>query len=102
MALFKVNKIIDGRTIQVSGWKVGDSYKGSLVNIQGYEINDPKYEPYVINKLKNLLEGKSVELKNVLTYEKGETEGNDIVFCRVYLDEIDIATYFSELKNLPK
>jgi len=99
MALFKVRDIIDGKTIKVAGWKGGDSYRGNLVQIKGYDI--PKnYGDYVKIKLTSLLSDKSVELKNVDKYIKGDGEGNDIVYCHVFLDEIDISTYFSELKLL--
>ncbi len=101
MALFKVKDIIDGRTIQVAGWQAGESYRGKLVRIQGYEVPS-NYEDYVKTKLRTLLNEKSVELKNVAMYVKGEGNGNDTVHCHVFLDDIDISTYFSELKTLAK
>lgn len=101
MALFKVENIIDGVTLQVEGWKGGESYQGKLVKIQGYDVPS-NYQEYVKQKLIDLLKDKSVELKNVLKYEKGSGEKNDVVFCRVFLDEIDISTYFSELKSLTR
>lgn len=98
MALFKVIEVIDGNTIKVARWQWNEEYSGNLVKIQGYSIADKSYEEYVKNKLKTLLDGKSVELKRVIKADKGEGTDQDIVYCSVFLNEIDISTYFGELK----
>jgi hypothetical protein len=37
-------------------------------------------------------------LKNTIKADSGEGDGNDIIYCSVFLNGIDIETYFGELK----
>ena len=98
MALFKVEEVVNGNTIRVSGWE-WSGHSGQLVRIQGYSVPDASYQNYVTNKLKHLLEGKSVDLKRVITVEKGFGLKSDTILCSVFLNDIDIATYFRELST---
>lgn len=98
MALFKVTNIIDGCTIEVAGWAWGD-YAGKVVKIQGYTIKDEKHNSFAKGKLQILLNGKMVELKNVVRAEKQSGDNSDILYCSVYLNDIDISMYFPELKE---
>ncbi|OJX52727.1 MAG: hypothetical protein BGO88_12950 [Flavobacterium sp. 38-13] len=96
MALFHVIEIIDGSTIKVPSWKYGEE-RGQLVRIHGYSVpTDPIYQTYVKKKLESLLKDKFVELKRALGIEKNN-KGENIIRCSVYLNEIDISTYFREL-----
>lgn len=98
MALFKVEEVINGNTIRVTGWKWAGS-SGQLVKIQGYSVPNNSYENYVKNKLQNLLEGKLVDLRRVLNVDRGLVPNSDTIYCSVYLNDIDIATYFRELST---
>jgi hypothetical protein len=94
MALFQVTDVINGNTIKVPGWKYGED-RGSLVKIFGYMVPfDPALTEYLKVKLTTLLKDKSVELRRVVAIEKINDE--NVLHCSVYLNEIDIATYFRE------
>ena len=95
MALFKITDIIDGNTIQVEGWKWGD-FRGKRVRIQGYNITGQDKQSFAKMKLETLLNGEQIELKNVVTADKGES-GDDLLYCSVFLNDIDISQYFPEL-----
>lgn len=98
MALFKVKNIIDANTIEVTGWKWNDGeqeYAGKLVKIANFNVVKG-YESIAESRLKTLIYDKTVELKGVQKVEKGSQEKNDIVYCSVYLNDIDIKQYFPE------
>jgi len=100
MAIFRVTDIIDGNTIKVAGWK-WSTYLGSKVKILGYEPSPPntEYGMLLKNRLTTLLLGKDVELKNVVKAEKGNGDNDDLIYCYVYLNDVDISKYFPELKQ---
>ena len=89
--------LVNWNTIEVPGWKLGEDSSGRLVKIEGYSMTDSKYEKYIVNKLKTLLEGKSEELKNVVKVDDSEGKDKNIIHFSVFLNEINIATYFGEL-----
>lgn len=89
MALFKVTDIINGNTIEVEGW-VWKEFEGTKVVIQGYEVKEEKFAQSI---LKTLILGKEVELKKVVKVDKGDEIKGDIVYCSVFLNEVDIANY---------
>lgn len=92
---FVVTNIIDGNTIEVQGWKWVD-YKGRIVKIAGYNVSS-QYDSFAKKKLITLLEGKEIELKKVIKAEKRDGDNNDVIYCSVYLNDVDIAQYFPEL-----
>jgi hypothetical protein len=96
MALFTVIDIIDGNTIKVTGWEWG-KYAGTKVKIHGYNIKGNDHNSFAKSKLQILLKDKQVELKNVVSAEKGAGEKDDIITCSVFLNDIDISQYFPEL-----
>lgn len=92
MATFSVTNIIDANTIQVTpNWKWGDN-SGSFVKIVGYNPPNATATAFTISKLKTLLHGKSIELKNPSHVNQGT------ITCYVYLNEIDVSKYFPELQ----
>lgn len=102
MATFKVIDIIDGNTIKVSSWKWRE-YSGKRVRIVGYNIPDRDvYPTYAKDKLKTILEGKTIELKGVIGVERPVPDklNDDLIKCSVFLDEINIANYFRELDEI--
>lgn len=89
MALFKVTKIIDGNTIEVEGWSWKEkSFSGKIVKIQGYDAS-----PISELILRTLILDKEVDLKTVIKAEKGTQSGTDILYCSVFLNDIDISKY---------
>ena len=102
MAVFRVTEIIDGNTIRVAGWVwSAGSYQGTKVKIAGYTTSpaSTEYGMLLKNRLTNLLLGKDVELKNVTKADKGIVQKDDILYCSVYLNDVDISKYFPELKQ---
>jgi hypothetical protein len=96
---FNVTKIIDGATIEVGGWKWGDSGKGNIVRINELSSvrSDPTYNSIAKSKLESLIKDKSVDLVKA---EKIETLGDQsILYCSVNLQGINIAEYFPELRQ---
>ena len=89
---FKVTKVIDGDTIEVSpNWKWNDKEE-NVVRANGYntpEQGQPGYQA-AKDKLANLILGKEVELKNPIriTYNR--------LLCDVYYNGKNLADYFSE------
>jgi|GEM_PF-2895880 len=97
MALFKVVDIISADTIRVSGWQ-WSGHKGNLVKIVGlrnYSSNSD-YDTFAKNQLHVLLKDKQVELKGVISVNGPVSE--ETINCSVFLNDIDIAKYFPELK----
>ena len=97
MAFFTVVDIINGNTIQVQpGWVWGNS-KGDLVQINGYKLSS-QYDSFAKNKLITLIKGKQIELKNATVVSK-DSNNIEVIFCSVFLNEIDVSQYFPELKS---
>jgi len=90
--IFKVTKIIDGDTFEVSpNWKL-DGQIGNAVRPTGYDTPEkgkPDYQA-AKNKLSNLIHGKEVELKNVIKLTYGR------LLCDVYYNGKNLANYFPE------
>lgn len=89
---FKVTKVIDGDTIEVSpNWKWNDQ-EGNVVRANGYntpEQGQPGYQA-AKDKLTNLILGKEVELKNAIRITYGR------LLCDVYYNGKNLADYFPE------
>lgn len=96
MALFQVIDIVDGNTIKVSGWKWGN-FEGQIVKIAGFTVKGAEYNAFAKGKLTTLLKDKQVDLKNVITAEKGTSDKNDVITCSVYLNDLNISQYFPEI-----
>src|SRR5690606_37646578 len=96
MPLFKITDIVDGNVIRVTGWQYGE-YTGKKVKIAGYQITDLEHNSFSKAKLEILLKDQQVELKNVIKVEKGESDGEDMIICSVFLNDVNIAEYFPAL-----
>lgn len=84
---FKVKEVIDGDTFDVTspGWK-WDEKKGDrirIANLDAPELSE-KGGQAAKTKLKNLIDGKDVELKNPVTLSYGR------LVCDVYYNGKDI------------
>lgn len=98
-AMWKVEKIIDGNSIEVSpGWKLKDK-SGNRIRINGYKLEMDLMpaefaQSLAKDRLKTLIDGKEVQLNM-------EVEVNDSgeLVCSVYLDGIDISKYFLEFRR---
>lgn len=89
---FKVTSVVDGDTFTVSpNWKWnGDS--GDIVRANGYdtpEKGQPGYEQ-ATTKLRNLINGKNVELKGAIKITYGR------LLCDVYYNGKNLKDYFLE------
>ena len=92
MSLFKVLEIVDANTIKVDDWQANGK-EGNLVRVLGYDTSTEKIDDsFFKNNLTKLLLGKEVKL--VGAKEITEESGQWTVHCRVYLNDIDISTYF--------
>lgn len=91
---FKVTRIIDGDTFEVSpNWK-WNNQTGNAVRASGYdtpEEGQPRYQA-AKEKLENLILDEEVELKNPIriTYAR--------LLCDVYYKGSNLADHFSEYK----
>lgn len=89
---FEVTEIIDGDTFKVSpNWKWNEE-SGDTVRANGYnapEEGQPGYED-AKEKLKRLILGKQVELKNSIKVTYGR------LLCDVYVDGKNLADFFPE------
>ncbi|MBN2777040.1 MAG: thermonuclease family protein [Bacteroidales bacterium] len=85
---FKVKEVIDGDTFDVTpGWK-WDGKNGDRVriaNLDAAELHQPGGQA-AKTKLKNLVEGKAVELKNAVNMSYGR------IVCDVHYNGKDIKT----------
>jgi len=89
---FKVMQIIDGNTIEVSpNWK-WLAISGYTVKIVGYRPPTGEFGDFVKAKLSILILGQTVELKNPISVNDNELN------CFVYLNNINISLFFSDLK----
>lgn len=92
MAYFNVHSITTGNTFEVDGWTLGN-YSGTTVTARGIVLPSPVetgVSQFAKNKLSGLIEKKFVELKNA------EMVTSTHIKCDVYLDGVNIATYFPE------
>lgn len=91
---FKVTKVIDGDTFEVSpNWEWNEE-KGNVVRPTGYdtpEKGEPGYQE-AKEKLTKLILGKEVELKNAIKITEGR------LLCDVYYKGKNLADFFSEYK----
>lgn len=88
---FKVTSVIDGDTFDVeSGWTWGDK-KGERVRIANYDAAETNEwgGKSATQKLKNLIQGKSVELKNAVNMSYGR------IVCDVHLNGKDIKEFLN-------
>ena len=91
---FKVTKVIDGDTFEVStNWK-WDEQEGNVVRPEGYntlEEGKPGYQE-AKEKLTKLILGEEVELKNAIKITYGR------LLCDVYYNGKNLADFFPEYK----
>lgn len=90
--MFTVNNVIDGDTFTVSPkWK-WENESGDTIRPNGYDSPE-KGEAgceAATNKLKNLIQGKEVELKNAIKLTYGR------LLCDVYFNGKNLKDYFPE------
>lgn len=89
---FKVKEVIDGDTFKVTpNWewsgKTGDTIRPNGYNTP--EKGEAGYEQ-AKTKLKNLIDGKEVEIKNAITFTYGR------LLCDVYFNGKNLKDYFQE------
>jgi len=95
---FRVIKIVNTNTIQVSPRWSWQGEAGSLVSIVGFrEVNEAQTKTFIINKLTTLLLDKLVELKNPIS-PVTIVDNDKNLSASVYLNSINISVYFPELK----
>lgn len=95
MSTFTVSSVTDGDTFEVKGgweWEKSDGKvaKGTAVRPTGFDTPErgkPGYEA-AKQKLKNLIEGKAVELKNPVDISYGR------LVCDVYYNGKLLSSYF--------
>lgn len=97
MATFTVKGIIDADTIKVSPNWVFKERKGDTVKVVGYSTPPESSQIFATTRLKNLLHGKEVELKGAHFFNPD----SEALFCRVFLNGVDISKYFSDFGNTP-
>lgn len=104
MEKFRVIQIINSDTIMVTPqWRItlknGDSLQGNKLRIHGYTppVRGTHSYTLTISKLNTLLMGKLVDLVNPYILPPNE---NDVapIACQVFIDDIEVSNYFSELK----
>lgn len=89
---FQVINIIDGDTIRVSpNWVLGE-HKGDIVRVKGYRTPKETEQGFATKKIRNLLINKLVDLKNAAKLNSD----SEALLSSVFLDNVDIATYFPE------
>ncbi len=96
---FKVNEIINGGEFTVTPNWVWERKMGNKVSVLGFRPPTHKQEygyNFAKNKLELLLNGKNVALCKPTFIDK---YGEDVLFCYVYLDDINISNYFPEFKS---
>jgi len=90
--MFKVKNVIDGDTFTVSPTWKWENESGDTIRPNGYdspEKGEAGYEA-ASNKLKNLIQGKEVELKNAIKLTYGR------LLCDVYFNGKNLKDYFPE------
>lgn len=97
--MFTVKEIISGGEIMVfPNWR-WEGKTGNKVIINGFHppTNESEYGfRFAKNKLTTLLKEKEIELFNPFFIDKYISK--DVLFCNVYLDEINIKNYFPEFR----
>jgi len=92
MSSFKVTKIIDGDTFEVSPQWKWNGQTGSRVRPTGYDA--PELHQYggqaAKDKLSKLILGKQVELRKAHKVDRGR------LVCDVYYNSRNLASYFPE------
>lgn len=89
---FKVTKIMDGDTFEVSpNWK-WNNQEGNVVRPSGYNTPEEGQQGYQAakDKLSKLILGKEVDLKNPIKLSYGR------LLCDVYLNGKNLADFFPE------
>ena len=89
---YKVINVIDGDTFEVSPTWSWRGTSGSIVRANGYDTPEKGQQGYeeAKAKLKRLIEGKKVELKNFVDISYGR------LVCDVYYNGKNIKEYFPE------
>ncbi len=96
MAEFTVSEVIDGDSFKVEGGWKWDEKRGDTVRPTGYntpEEGEPGYEE-AKQRLKDLILGKTVEIKNVQTIDQWGR-----LVADVYYAGKNLADYFPEYKE---
>ena len=89
---FRVTRVIDGDTFEVSSkWEWNDQ-TGNVVRVNGYDTPEKGESEHqsTKDKLENLILNKDVELKNPIRITYGR------LLCDVYYNGKNIADYFPE------
>lgn len=98
MALFRVNKILTGNKVQVTGW-TWDGHSGTDVIIFGYNPDVFSRDASIIsinqelakNRLTSLVLEKDIELGKVIS-----KNDDGSITCVAFYKGIDISKYFPE------
>ncbi|MBS3774423.1 MAG: hypothetical protein KGY70_04505 [Bacteroidales bacterium] len=89
---FRVTEVIDGESFEVSpNWSF-NSENGSTVRANGYNTPEEGQPGYIEarEKLRNLIEGNTVELRNKIKLTYGR------LLCDVYFNGKNLKSYFRE------
>lgn len=97
---FRVESILTPNTLIVTPRWSWNDYVGSVIQIKGLGVtHDDETRDFVITKLRNLILNKDVELKNPSNPVKLAEDSYSIT-VGVYLNGVDIAVYFPELRSV--
>ncbi len=90
--MFKVQNVIDGDTFTVSPRWEWENETGDTVRPNGYDAPEKDEAGYeaATNKLKDLIQGKEVELRNAIKLTYGR------LLCDVYFNGKNLKDYFPE------
>lgn len=98
--MYEVVNVIDTNLIEVKPSWTWFEVSGNIVKINGYNIrlnNQVDMQPFIrkliMKRLRTLLDGKKVKLSNPTSVEQ------DILICEVYLDDVNIASYFPDYQD---
>lgn len=97
MATFKVIEIIDADTIKVSPKWMFKEEKGDIIKVSGYRTPPENLQIIASSRLKELIYQKEVELKDANFFNPN----SHALFCRVYLNGVDISKYFTDFGSFP-
>ena len=89
-----VSQVTDGDTFEIKGEWDWNGESGSKVRPTGYDTPERGTLDYQLmtNKLKKLIQGKEVELKNAVKIDRGR------LVCDVYYNGKYLADYFPKYK----
>ena len=95
MATFTVTQIIDGDTFAVSPEWNWNKQTGDRVRPTGYDAPEvgTAGASAATERLRELLIGNQIELKNAVTIDRGR------IVCDVYLNDHNLADYFSSYRT---